>query len=292
MSFPKNKKIGIIGTGALASFYAAKLSGMYQVKLWGTWQENILALNKGIRFEDESGIKEVNKLEAYSVDDQLPECDIYIWLTKTYQNEERIHQFLKTYQGQPLLILQNGISQLSYFKEVLRSQNIFEGITQQGANMVEAGWVKDAGKGDVIGNEFFHGVFASAGLSYVVENDTSIIKNRKLALNAVINPLSAIHGVENGKLLEGELWFEVKELMVEVFPYFEKRSVFVDFQDYNNEVLKVLRTTALNTNSMLADVKSGRRTEIDSILKPIQEELKSEYLSAMIHSIENLKQTI
>ncbi|MDF1630651.1 MAG: 2-dehydropantoate 2-reductase [Alcanivoracaceae bacterium] len=85
---------------------------------------------------------------------------------------------------------------------------------------------------------------------------------QKLAVNAVINPLTALYRCRNGELLDGaeceqkmaELASEVDQLLSACYP------------DWPMDTLQrsrdIARQTAANTSSMLADVLAGRETEL------------------------------
>ena len=87
----------------------------------------------------------------------------------------------------------------------------------------------------------------------------------KLVANAVINPLTALHDVPNGRLLEdrelqrqaAELCREADQLLTALDPTWPGDSL--------PRVMAVASATAGNTSSMRADVRNGARTEIDAI---------------------------
>lgn len=88
---------------------------------------------------------------------------------------------------------------------------------------------------------------------------------RKLAVNAVINPLTAIYGCKNGELLDGgERQQAMHALASEVDLL--ARQLFTDWPgDTPARSHDIAQQTAANTSSMLADILAGRRTEIDYI---------------------------
>jgi 2-dehydropantoate 2-reductase len=85
---------------------------------------------------------------------------------------------------------------------------------------------------------------------------------QKLAVNAVINPLTAVYRCRNGELLDGgereqrmaALAAEVDELLSACYPDWP--------MDTLSRSRHIARQTAANTSSMLADVLAGRETEI------------------------------
>lgn len=88
---------------------------------------------------------------------------------------------------------------------------------------------------------------------------------QKLAINAVINPLTAIHRCRNGALLdEGTRQNQMKQLADEIdyaLPHW-----LANWPGKTYELAcKVAKQTALNTSSMLADIQAQRRTEIEFI---------------------------
>lgn len=88
---------------------------------------------------------------------------------------------------------------------------------------------------------------------------------QKLAVNAVINPLTAVYRCPNGALLDGgEREARMAELAREVDLVCQQQ-----FSDWPCDTLARCRAvagqTATNTSSMLADVLAGRPTEIHYI---------------------------
>ncbi len=95
--------------------------------------------------------------------------------------------------------------------------------------------------------------------------DIELARWRKLAVNAVINPLTALYRCRNGALLDGaERQLAMQQLASEVDLL--ARQLFPDWPcDTASRSAEIARQTAANTSSMLADVLAGRRTEIDYI---------------------------
>ncbi|KAK4040611.1 ketopantoate reductase PanE/ApbA C terminal-domain-containing protein [Parachaetomium inaequale] len=98
---------------------------------------------------------------------------------------------------------------------------------------------------------------------------------RKLVINSIINPLTALFNCKNGHVFEsheGEDLF--RHLLQEAGPIV--RALFPDqsnlflHEAFSDEFLgklvkSVVTATANNTSSMLQDIQAGRRTEIDYI---------------------------
>ena len=97
------------------------------------------------------------------------------------------------------------------------------------------------------------------------EADIQLHQLMKLAVNAVINPLTAVHDCNNGALAEDPgLAREARELAREVDAILAR--VRPDWPGHTGDrSLGVARDTAANTSSMRSDYRAGRPTEIDFI---------------------------
>ena len=88
----------------------------------------------------------------------------------------------------------------------------------------------------------------------------------KVAINACINPLTAIHGVKNGSLLRDPYWTHTTQIISEVSDILVELGYSQIVTRLEHTVRTVIADTADNTSSMLNDVLAGRRSEVDSIL--------------------------
>jgi 2-dehydropantoate 2-reductase len=100
---------------------------------------------------------------------------------------------------------------------------------------------------------------------------------KKLAVNCVINPLSAIHGCVNGDIVRltgfhdhyyPALLNELANVYVQTCKHSNSSSPpSLDVESVKDEFRKavddVVRDTARNRSSMLQDVVAGRSTEVD-----------------------------
>jgi 2-dehydropantoate 2-reductase len=87
----------------------------------------------------------------------------------------------------------------------------------------------------------------------------------KLAVNAVINPLTAIHQVTNGALLTAPLAEDTERLTREVQALLRAGGADQIAEALPARVSAVCSQTAENHSSMRVDVERGRPTEIEAI---------------------------
>lgn len=86
---------------------------------------------------------------------------------------------------------------------------------------------------------------------------------RKLAVNCVINPLTALWNCPNGELKNHPQ--DVATLCAEVASVIEREGLHTSADDLRYYVEQVIDSTAENISSMLQDVRALRHTEIDYI---------------------------
>ena len=87
---------------------------------------------------------------------------------------------------------------------------------------------------------------------------------RKLAINAAINPLTAVLGCRNGELA-GQAAGQVRTLCAEITAVARAAGMARAVEALESVVFDVIRNTADNRSSMLQDVSAGRPTEIEYI---------------------------
>ena len=267
-------RLVIVGSGALATFYALKWSENFDVSVLGSWEESINAINSIARK------KKINKLSASSDWKKIKEPDLVIWLTKTYKNTNALNKYFQLNWKSPILILQNGIGQETLFYNILGlNQKIFRGVTAQGVKLIGPGNVLNTGHGEVFveKNDFF------TGFPVIQKSDIQRMIYLKLAINAVLNPTSALYGVTNKNAVKGEAGENLRKLVKICYPYFKARQIFASEEEYLHQVKLVAKKTGNNKNSMLVDKQLKRKTEVSDILGPINKELNSSELSEIIH---------
>jgi 2-dehydropantoate 2-reductase len=88
---------------------------------------------------------------------------------------------------------------------------------------------------------------------------------QKLAINAVINPLTAINNIYNGELTEPHYRQQIQNLSEEISVVMTALGIPISATSVLNNCLQVAKATAANYSSMHQDIANRRRTEIDFI---------------------------
>jgi 2-dehydropantoate 2-reductase len=170
-----------------------------------------------------------------------------------------------------ILLLMNGMGNREMFD--LPSHEIVEGITSIGVVFSENGSIELKGKGKTIIESklrenmmnFLRDRFEEKGFELEFSEDFKVHQWNKLFANAVINPITALTGKQNGIVISSPLKGMVEKIVEECVSVAKREGLDFDEGEVADFVYSVSSKTSLNTSSMLQDVLKGKRTEIDSI---------------------------
>src|SRR5207237_9295605 len=113
-------------------------------------------------------------------------------------------------------------------------------------------------------------VLAEAGINTELTSDIRSELWSKLVVNASINPVAAVAGVPNGRLVRDKRLLTILETISrEAAAVAKAEGAAVDAEELLHRTVLVAKRTAANRGSMLQDLDRHRRTEIDAIAGPI-----------------------
>lgn len=259
-------RIVIVGTGAMACLFAARLASVAHVTLIGTWSEAIASIRKrGILVEHGSETRTVAADAAY-IGTSLPAADLIVVLVKSWQTAS-IAGYLDGYLAPEgiILSLQNGLGNIE-----LLGPKACPGVTATGATLVGPGHVRTGGTGPthMVAPEPVAELFRRAGFEChrCESHEAESLIWGKLTISCGINALTAILRVPNGELLNRP---NAADLMaraaLECYEVAGARGVKLPFSDPVERVREVALRTAANRSSMLQDLLRGAPTECDAI---------------------------
>ncbi len=279
----------IVGTGALATLFAARLTqAEYSVTMLGTWKDGLDAIKKnGVRLVDANGNEQQFKVHATDNPHECAEIKYAIVLVKAWQTERAARQLAECLAEDGLAItLQNGLGNYETLTQSLGLTRVALGSTTTGATLLGAGIVRAGGEGIIsLGRNQALGPLEAALKSakfnvQVVDDPQSLIWG-KLVINAAINPLTALLKIPNGDLLERP---SARALMgalaSEAASVATAEKIRLPFDDAIKAVEDVARKTAANHSSMLQDVLRGAPTEIDAICGAIVKTAEKHHMDA------------
>ena len=269
--------VTIIGSGALGSLFAAFLEPHCDVSMLSHWPEQIEAIRSdGLACQDTDGQRTRHDIAVTNDVRELAPVRLALVLVKSYQTARAAFELAPVLAADGVAItLQNGLGNYEILEKALGYGHVAQGVTAQGATMLGPGQVHHAGHGltNISGLEGknrllddFIDLLNRAGLKAALASDVTSLQWGKLAVNAGINPLTAILGVKNGYLLEHEPARCVMcAASLEVEKVARTMGISLPYDDVITWVLEVAHATADNVSSMLQDVLRGAQTEIDAI---------------------------
>lgn len=256
----------------MACLFGARLSPHADVTLLGSWTEGLAALqHAGIRLEA-GGLETRHPVRVTSDPLDCRGARFALVLVKSWQTRRTAEMLAECLAPDGVaLTLQNGLGNLEILQQVLGDERAALGVTTMGATLRGPGLVRAGGIGPTyVGRhprvEAYLPILSQAGFMVEVEDDVESLLWGKLAVNAGINPLTALLGVPNGELLDdpdaravmGEAARETASVAV-------ARGVRLPYLDPVAQVEAVAERTRSNQSSMLQDMLRGALTEIDAI---------------------------
>jgi 2-dehydropantoate 2-reductase len=201
---------------------------------------------------------------------------IALVLVKSYQTERAAREIELFLAPDGLAItLQNGLGNVDLLARTLGCDRVTQGVTALGATMLQPGLVRFAGRGPthLARSPRSSSILAElvqcmneSGLDTSLAADLDSLVWGKLAINAGINPLTALLRVPNGFLATNA---QARDLMctaaAETATVAKALNIELPYPDVSQRVVEVAQATAENRSSMLQDVLRGVQTEIDSI---------------------------
>ena len=269
-----NENILLVGTGALSTLFAARLSETgHRVSMLGTWTDGLQALNRnGARIADGEGRERSYRVHATNDPNEVKGIKHAIVLVKSWQTERAADQLKRILAPDGIaLTLQNGLGNRERLSRDLGAGRVALGITTTGATLLGPGLVKVGGEGIISLEQNpalapIEAALRSSNFNLQIAADTRSLVWGKLVINAAINPLTALLRVPNGELLNHP-WARkaMSALARETAQVAEAERVSLPFEDPIQAAEEVARKTAKNLSSMFQDVRRGAPTEIDAI---------------------------
>ena len=270
-------RVAIVGIGAMGCLFGAKLSRVTRVTLVGNWPAQLTALRgHGLHFIQPDGRSQTYHLTVTNDPQMAAPADLALILVKSHQTRQAAEtaQRLLSANG-AALTLQNGLGNLERLTAVLGRHCANLGITSEGAALLEPGVVRHAGVGytyiadsaeTAIPPQEIVALFQAAGFQTSLAADTDGLVWGKLAINAGINPLTAVLQVPNGFLAENDAAQRLmQQAAAEVAQIAQAQGIQLPFPDAAAQALMVAQATAANHSSMWQDLTNGRPTEIAAI---------------------------
>jgi 2-dehydropantoate 2-reductase len=208
----------------------------------------------------------------------LINAQVIIVCVKSYQVASALQNIIDLISKHAIIILaHNGLGVFEEIQHLLKpTQCILALLLTQGAKKNADYHIEHTGIGNsdlgVIRGALQTKVlqellcFLQKGLSQVHwQNNIQQAQWRKLAINCVINPITALENIENGEINQPVYQEKIQQLIHEIVAVATIEGLNLTTEVLLELVNKVAKNTAKNTSSMRADILANRRTEINYI---------------------------
>jgi 2-dehydropantoate 2-reductase len=284
----------ILGGGAIGMLLAGKLAASgCPAELWTHTEEQArLIREQGLMLEglqeDETRAVRIRAVSFAEVPQGFSGI-LLVALKQTAITDELLRELDgKLAHDAGLVLFQNGIGHAERFAEALPGRQIAVAVTTEAALRTGEASVRHTGRGETwIGRwpvsasgltkedgeaggvdlpQKAVNMLKKAGFSAGLSNCIRDRMFKKLLINAVINPLTALWRIPNGELPAApERLAVMQALHKETFEILQRHGFEADRGELWEDVLRVCKRTAGNRSSMLQDVLGGRKTEIDAL---------------------------
>ncbi|HET8645482.1 MAG TPA: ketopantoate reductase family protein, partial [Vicinamibacteria bacterium] len=281
--------VTVFGTGALGCWVAGRLAQTVPVAVVGTWVEGLEAIRgRGIRVDEPQGRLQARP-QAVQLGRPLPPAEFVLVLVKSHQTASvAVAAAAAAQPAGRIVTLQNGLGNREALQAADHGGRVRAGVVVAGARLtapatvtVVPGPVTLESAGDPAMARLA-AVMAAAGFETRRVDDIEPELWRKVAINCAINPLSALHGLPNGALLEDEgLRATLRAAAAEVEAVAAARGV--PLREAAAAAEAIARGTASNRSSMLQDLDRGARTEIDALCGAVVREARRLGLPAPVN---------
>ncbi|WP_458123436.1 ketopantoate reductase family protein [Paenibacillus sp. Z3-2] len=304
--------IDIVGAGSLGLLYGGKLlAAGNQIRFWTrtTAQADLLNRNGVTIVEQDRKIHiQPDQIQAKPINElsdalERTPGEWLLLMVKQTSIDDFLHEVgLLKDQVLNIACFQNGMGHLEKLEATLPHSFICSAITTEGAKRTEYQVTRAGTGGETrLGKRNIYmeastsiemektftlsRLMQQAGFDCTVSNEIDKLIYRKLLINAVINPLTALWRIPNGELIiKEERKRFMRQLYDETLVIYSASGIYLD-QDMWEQLIGVCRSTASNTSSMLADVLQGRGTEVGSINGHIVRMAQKSGLAAPTHKI-------
>ncbi|WP_105903217.1 2-dehydropantoate 2-reductase [Vibrio gangliei] len=262
-------KVAIVGVGAIGSLWATQLQQHGHQVICFTRAPSQTQLTLQL------DVQPAIKLSA-NQPEQLASCDVVLITVKSTQVATAVEPLFSLLNpAVPVIFLHNGMGAVDILETKWQALPLYLATTTQAAFKSSSTQVHHTGYGNtLIGPHHHHCKPLSesiltqlnAALPNVNWDDNiQAALWKKLAVNCVINPMTALYQCKNGEIAQAQYQDQLRALIQECHQVMRADGQTSDLDELTAFIRQVITATAQNYSSMYQDVHHQRPTEIDFI---------------------------
>jgi len=268
----------VVGQGAMGLLWYHHLAILTEItnfSLLASTQHKLTDDN--YHFIDNHGNPYQGKIN-YAYDEQIENADVILLCVKSFQIStalKKIEQNLKA--NTSIILAHNGMGTLAELpKAFINQHNLYTlltthgclrksslNITHTGIGIADIGLV--SGKVAITEQEALVRVLNNALPTVILHKNIAEKQWVKLAINCVINPITALHNIDNGQINNDIFTKQIDKILTELVLVAKSEGIDFDLAVLIKIVQQVADATARNCSSMRCDVLAHKQTEINYI---------------------------
>ena len=302
-------KIAVLGAGAMGSLYAGCLSKNNDVTVVDVNPSVVNAIQaNGIRIRERDGSVLCYKVNAVTDSSALEPVNLVIVFVKSMYTVSALENN-KNLIGPDtyLMTLQNGAGHESKLLEFTNGNHIIIGSTQHNCAVIESGFVNHGGSGKTSlgllsgNNGFVEKVvenFNLCGFECVMSDNVQKQIWKKMFTNTAASSLTAIFQMPLGFIgTDSYANALMRKLAKEAVDVANALGLGFDYEEVANDIQAVCDNSPEGLTSIYADIRDGRKSEVDTISGSVVDAAKNlgmnvpyhEAVVSIIHAMENIK---
>jgi len=276
--------IVIVGQGAIGLLWYSQLAQQKMHNISLLCSKNIKNIPTEMLITDFKDKKHHIPLVA-TTDKMLSQADVIILCLKAFDQIKALSNiFPKASPNAAFVMAHNGMIDIEKIDEKIRTKHpLLTLLTTHGCKKVKPFEVRHTG----LGHSDLGLTAPNLLKKHIVcttEQQTTIVnllasalptlswnKNiaekqwLKLAVNCVINPITAIKNIDNGEVLSEIYSDKINAILDEIVAVAQFEDIYFERELLKNQVLRVAELTAKNSSSMRCDLLNKKTSEIDHI---------------------------
>ncbi len=289
-------KIAVIGAGAMGSIYGGHLSLHNEVYLVDTNQTVVDHLQANGLVLQENGEEVTYRPNAVTSTQGIENVDLIILFVKALFSRAALkgNQNLigeNTY----VLTLQNGSGHEDILSEFVREDHIIIGTTEDNGAVLGLGHIRHGGEGRTnVGmlTEDKEGflpklkeAFDACGFQVKIHENIQQLIWDKLFTNVSLSAVTGVLQVDMGYIAANEhAWNMTKQLVHEAVEVATAMGLVFDEEAILEKVKKTSEGSPNGCTSIRADLRDGRKTEVDTISGSVVRAAKKYHVAAPTHA--------
>jgi len=270
-------RIAVIGAGAMGALYGGYLSRNNDVLLVDVNQTQVDTINeKGLVINEPDGSRTICHPKAATDTAGMAPADVVVLFVKAMFSENALENNRSligpdTY----LMTLQNGSGHEDVLSKFVDREHVIIGTTQHNSAIVGFGEIRHGGSGKTCIGALtgdcqrlapIAEAFSASGLECVCDGQVQKLIWGKMMTNVSASVLTGVLQVPLGYIAENEsAWALCETLVREAVAVAAGEGIEFDADEKVAEVRGVCERSPGGLTSIYADLRDGRRTEVDTI---------------------------